>query len=664
VVRPSRCTQILMVLSLGLSLMCGTARAQLVFSTPKNISNNADFSIAPQMAADASGHIYVVWQDSGATSNILFSFSADSGNTFSTPKNLSNSTGSSFSPSIALDAQGGINVVWVDNTPGNQDIFFSRSTDGGATFSTPKNLSNDPPNNASPKVAVDGSGNISVLWENDDITYGVFYTHSTDGGATFSTPVNLATNTSGSFNSRLALDSNGSVYVVWEDHFVPPSGIASSAIFFSRSADKGSTFSAAMSISSNSSSTPALALAANGSVNVSWVDHTASPTNVFFSRSTDSGTTFLTPKSLSDGLANSNHSQISTDSNGAVYVVWDENSVILFARSTDGGVTFSAPLSLSNNTDRSLVPGLAVDATGNVSVSWADSNAGPQQVFFAQSVDHGATFSAPQNLSNDVGFSGGVQMAADIQGNLNVVWDDNVSGVNQIFFSRFTNPKKANQPPVASAVADPVVECASPAGTPVMLDGSASTDPNGDTLTFVWKDDSGMVVGTSAKVLVMVSLGAHAYTLTVTDSANLSSTAQTVVTVKDTTAPTLRVTLSTKVRRPEEDELVLVQAKVNVSDSCDAHPQFKLVSITSNDPPEPGRHQRRDIQAAHGDGPVAFGTPVTSFRLRAERPENHQAVVYTITYAATDASNNTKTITLTLSLFGAAPVGKRHYSEH
>jgi len=48
------------------------------------------------------------------------------------------STGYSFNPRIAVDSTGGINVVWVDTTPGNQDVFFSRSTDGGAGFSAPQ----------------------------------------------------------------------------------------------------------------------------------------------------------------------------------------------------------------------------------------------------------------------------------------------------------------------------------------------------------------------------------------------------------------------------------------------------------------------------------------------------------------------------------------------
>src|SRR5216684_2831060 len=248
--------------------MCATSRAQIPFSAPKNVSNNVDYSLTPQMAADTSGNINAVWEDDTANnSNILFSRSMDGGVTFSTPTNVSKSSGFSFSPRIAVDTNGGVNVVWVDNTPGHQTIFFSRSTDGGVTFSTPVNISNDPSDSANPQIAVDATGNISVVWENDTINLGVFYAHSTDGGVSFSSRLPLTTNTNGSFGPQLAVDANGNISVVCVDnspgHF---------AIFFTRSSDNGTTFSTAKGISNTSgdSANPQLAVDASGNVHVVW----------------------------------------------------------------------------------------------------------------------------------------------------------------------------------------------------------------------------------------------------------------------------------------------------------------------------------------------------------------------------------------------------------
>src|SRR5438045_1955664 len=89
---PSRWSQFVVVLGFTMLLACPGARAQLSFSTPHNVSNNSDYSATPQVGVDAAGNIYVVWEDDAANnSNILLSKSTDGGATFSTPQNISRS---------------------------------------------------------------------------------------------------------------------------------------------------------------------------------------------------------------------------------------------------------------------------------------------------------------------------------------------------------------------------------------------------------------------------------------------------------------------------------------------------------------------------------------------------------------------------------------------
>src|SRR3989442_1063652 len=155
---------------LVLAALCPPASSQQ-FSTPKNVSNNSDFSFTPQLAVDLGGNIYVVWEDDTDTnSNILFSHSTDGG-TFSAPKGVSNSAGFSFNPRIAVDSGGTINVVWQDSPDffRTSNVFFSRSNDGGNTFSTPINLSQTIVSAfySVPQIAVDTPGNITASLETD-----------------------------------------------------------------------------------------------------------------------------------------------------------------------------------------------------------------------------------------------------------------------------------------------------------------------------------------------------------------------------------------------------------------------------------------------------------------------------------------------------------------
>ncbi|MGH9978610.1 MAG: hypothetical protein ACRD8Z_22675 [Nitrososphaeraceae archaeon] len=44
-------------------------------------------------------------------------------------------------------------MVWSDNTPGNNEILYKRSTDGGATFGATINLSNSAGESRDPAIA-------------------------------------------------------------------------------------------------------------------------------------------------------------------------------------------------------------------------------------------------------------------------------------------------------------------------------------------------------------------------------------------------------------------------------------------------------------------------------------------------------------------------------
>ncbi len=91
-----------------------------------------------------------------------------------------------------------------------------------------------------------------------------------------------------------------------------------------------------------------------------------------------------------------------------------------------------------------------------------------------------------------------------------------------------------NRPPVAEAGPDLIVECASPA----LLDGSGSSDPDGDLLSYEWRENE-LALGSGVSLAVSLGLGTHTVTLTVTDPLGASASDTLTVTVRDTTAPTV-----------------------------------------------------------------------------------------------------------------------------
>lgn len=196
-----------------------------------------------------------------------------------------------------------------------------------------------------------------------------------------------------------------------------------------------------------------------------------------------------------------------------------------------------------------------------------------------------------------------------------------------------------NQAPIANAGLDRTVECAG-ATTAVKLDGTGSSDPDNDVLTYSWSatgitfDDA-----TSATPTGQFPLGTTTVTLTVTDPSGASDTDEVDVTVGDTQPPTITVELDPNELWPPNHKLVAIHATVVATDVCDQDVDVILLSVTSNEAePSPGNgNTAPDIVAA------TLGTEDYDFELRSERSGGGTGRTYTVCYRATDESGNSAT---------------------
>jgi len=110
-------------------------------------------------------------------------------------------------------------------------------------------------------------------------------------------------------------------------------------------------------------------------------------------------------------------------------------------------------------------------------------------------------------------------VVSDSESNASFTWNINIEDVNRA--------------PTTSAISEPFVGKKFKTGEKVTLRAAGATDPDGDKLTYTWKDDStGQVLGTGDSLIVSFSkAGDHKISLTVTDAKGMSS-APTSVTFK------------------------------------------------------------------------------------------------------------------------------------
>ena len=133
----------------------------------------------------------------------------------------------------------------------------------------------------------------------------------------------------------------------------------------------------------------------------------------------------------------------------------------------------------------------------------------------------------------------------------------------------------SNQPPTADAGPDqPAVECggAKAGCAAVTLDGSASSDPDGDSLTYTWEPGS---LG-GAIITPILPLGTHEFTLTVDDGKGGTDSDTVSVTVVDTTAPTVTAAL---VPIDVKKNKGTFEVQFTCADDCDDAPAITTATL-------------------------------------------------------------------------------------
>ena len=417
------------------------------FGNLTNLSNNTGFSSNPQITTFGS-NVYVVWRDnSSGNYDIYFSSSVDNGTTFNGIENLSNNDGRSDEPQIAAV---GVNVyvVWRDNSSGKDQIYFKRSSDTGNSFNTTENLSNSNGSSTDPQITATGN-NAYIIWSDTTTGNGdIYFKSSTDNGTSFSFPKNLSTNLDGPalFPQVEAMGNN--VYVVWQDE-TPDKG----RIRFRASNDNGNDFSITRVLSQKNevnANSPQLSVSERA-IYVVWEDNSRSGNNssknfdLLFRVGTDGGSTFTNTKILTKNPGDSFDPRTATTGEN-MYAVWEDNTAG-DDTSLNWEVRFRGVLyNGENTTDTKILsesigevadfPQIAASES-NLYVVWSDlfirTYPGMFDIFLTFSKDEGRNFSQAVNLSSNQGSSVLPRIAAS-EDHAYIVWSDTTTGNGDIYF--------------------------------------------------------------------------------------------------------------------------------------------------------------------------------------------------------------------------------------
>ena len=384
------------------------------FSNITNITNNNHDSVYGQIAA-IDNNVYVVWQES-ITGNpneknyeVYLKKSEDKGKTFSKAITLSNNTGFSEHPQIAV-SKNGIFIVWADNTNSkNTEIMFTKSLDNGTTFGEVRNLSNNSKNSNNQEISVSDE-NVYVVWQDTDslsnkknltdkkILSSIIFRGSTDNGNTFDDEIEIVDNTYDSYPKVNSYQNY--VYVVWNSENKGSSkDYKNTGLFFIRSSDNGKNFDNSIRLVDNNFGESQISVLKDELVIVWGGLHAKNINDIYFVKSNDNGATFTDPsiilqkvtKPKDNSYSNriNNPSNVEIANNDYSYTVWQDiisqENQDIFLTNIKHSMQANKIINLSNNSGISECPSIAI-SNNNIYVIWEDFTPGNHEILFTKGI--------------------------------------------------------------------------------------------------------------------------------------------------------------------------------------------------------------------------------------------------------------------------------------
>jgi hypothetical protein len=376
-------------------------------------SQAAKAPLATGAAFDAHHRLWAAWVEG---QHVVVAHSDDKGRTLSAPVVVNVMpepiyTSGENRPKIAAspDART-IYVTWSMplDAPYTGMVRFSRSTDGGATWSTPVTVHGDrqPITHRFDALIVDPQGRVFVAWiDKRDLVEAkkagrgydgaaVYYAVSSDGGQTFAPERKVADQTCECCQIALAIDGQGHVEALWRNVFTRQIRDHALAVLPADANEPVTPIRATFSnwhIEACPHQGPALAITPDGVRHMVWfgvvgvVDDKA---DVFYTRLDRDGKPLDKPWPIGSGAAGVERGEASNAmashatliaEGGKLWLAWksfeDDSMRLMVRRSDDGGAHWSAPKTLARTAENSDNPQLLAD-DGHVYVSWRTQDDG------------------------------------------------------------------------------------------------------------------------------------------------------------------------------------------------------------------------------------------------------------------------------------------------
>lgn len=413
---------------------------------------------------------------------------------------LTYANGHSLEPTVVMDSNETIFVVWQDEREGNYDLYLKKSADYGKNWSSDIKITNTSINSGWPRIAMDSTDTLHVLWlEEDESSDGwrpydndykqILYKNSGDGGNTWSSEVQIASNTGKMQQCGLdiAVGMDDVIHVSYSIY--PPSNI-----YYRNSTDDGISWSTPRLIGSDQDCARPTVIEADTLGHVYVAFHIwDNMGDLLFVKSNDNGNTWDSASSLIGGNGWATYSHLDSTDDGFVLLTYCDNlgvgsdsfndpRDVYIRMSYDYAQTWGSRIRLTDDNYQAYWPITALDSQNNSHVVWYDERDGNQEIYYTKLDFNGTTLIDDTRLTYDPEASSSPVIAIDSDDTRHVFWEDNrISSDNyEIYY------KGILLQPVADAGPNQTVYI----NDEVQFNGSGSFDPDGNITLYEWDCDA------------------------------------------------------------------------------------------------------------------------------------------------------------------------------
>ncbi|MBU4332123.1 hypothetical protein KKD20_03310 [Patescibacteria group bacterium] len=378
---------------------------------PDNFQINTDEGTEDQtladVAIDASGNYYFVWQDyRDSSSPRIYSQKYNSNKIKQWAADLRISTAvNQINPTVSSDGTD-IYIAWNDDREGNQDSYLIKLNASGVELwggDRKLDVTAQSADQIVPSLAVATStGSAYVAFQdNRDNDWDIYiHKYDTNGNLAWTQEkkINGDIGDAEQYTPQIALDNNENVYIAWQDkRNVNPD-------IYLHKFDKNS--------------------------NALWLNEQKI--------NTDSGT------------AEQFRPQIAVYNPDVVYIAWYEDrngdyDIYLHKYDKDGSAIWPAEIKVNNDTTNAdqTNPAIGIDSLGNIYIAWTDNRYGQADIY-AQKYDSSGNplwvNDERINLDSGVADQGAVAVAVDSNDRAVFSWHDNRGGDYNIYAATYDGP--------------------------------------------------------------------------------------------------------------------------------------------------------------------------------------------------------------------------------